>query len=749
MPDESYARPEAFVPAAGASPDEFADRCRQARARLAGQFPAISRLGEAELRDLLGDLIDFGPAISCGDVSGAVRAAETIGFPVVLKLLEPGVLHKSELGLVEVGLVSADDVARAAERMLRQRHHGLDQPHFSVQAQLTGTEMAIGIRRDALGAVCMVGAGGTLIEVRHDVAFLMAPVTEPEAARALSGLNIAEVLNGYRGGQRADARSLARLVARVAEVALNIPEIIELDLNPVIVGPSGCAVADASAIVQAAAHDPGGAEFADLEPLLSPRRITVIGASSDTSKVGGSVVRYLRKHGYAGDIVAVNPSGAPVDGVPAVSSLAQIGEPVDLACIAVPAEATAAAVRECVAQGVPAAIIYSAGFAESGPDGLAAQQELIEAAAGKVRLLGPNTMGVAVPATHVFATFGTALEVDDLVSGPVAFVSQSGALANSLFSRSREYGIGFSHWISVGNEADLGVEDFLAYLAADNSCRVICMFLETIRRPAAFAEAARRARAAGKPVIVLKAGRTEAGSASAASHTGALTGSDVSYAAFFDKHGIIRVTDLEDLFIASQGVLMGGASTGRRIGIVSMSGGACSIVADACIGAGLEVPALDQQTQAQLRRIVPSFGGVSNPVDVTATGIWQPGLVSAVVSVLLDCEAIDAVLVQLSTNADPGAQAMAADLTALWRASAKPLLVGRIGARDLAPKAMEIYAAAGMHVFAWPEQLVRAAATTVAFGRPPAVTVPRQSRITDQSANAAADGQARIELPSS
>ena len=483
MPDRTYARSDALGSAGAATPAEFAERCRQVRTRLAERLPATSRLGEAELRELLGSLIDFGPAVSCSDVSGAVRAAETLGFPVVLKLLEPGVLHKTELGLVEVGLASGEQVARAADRMLRRRDQGVPQPPFSVQAQLNGTEMAIGVRRDGLGPVCMVGGGGTLIEVRHDVAFLMAPVTEADAAGALGGLNIAQVLNGYRGRERADVRSLARLVARVGELALAIPEIVELDLNPVIVGPSGCAVADASAIVQPASTDPDGTDFADLEPMLSPRRIAVIGASTDTTKAGGSIVRYLRKHGYAGDVIAVNPSGVSVDGAPAASSLGQIAEPVDLACVAVPADATAAALQECAAQRVPAAIVYSAGYAETGPDGLAAQQKLLEAAGGKVRLLGPNSMGIVVPAARIFATFGTALEVDDFVSGPVAFVSQSGALANSLFSRSREYGIGFSHWISVGNEADLGVEDFLAYLAIDDSCRVICMFLETIRRP--------------------------------------------------------------------------------------------------------------------------------------------------------------------------------------------------------------------------------------------------------------------------
>jgi acyl-CoA synthetase (NDP forming) len=717
MPDGTSTRSDALGLARNTLPAGFADRCRHVRARIAERLPANTQLGEGELRELLGDLIEFGPAITCNTISEAARAAETLGFPVVLKLLEHGMLHKTEQGLVEVGLASNDELARSAERMLRQRDQGGRPPEFSVQSQLTGTEVAIGIRRSDLGAVCMVGAGGTLIEVRNDVAFLMAPVSEAEVTRALARLNIAKVLEGYRGRERADVPSLVRLVARISQLALAIPEIAELDLNPVMVGPSGCAVADASAVVHAVSGDPDGPDFADLAPLLSPQRIAVVGASTDTTKAGGSIVRYLRKHGYAGDVIAVNPRGASVDGTPAVSSLDQIAGPIDLACLAVPAHATIAALRECVTAGVPAAIVYSAGYAETGPDGLAAQQKLLEAAGGKVRLLGPNTMGIAVPAAHVFVTFGTALEVDDFVSGPVAFVSQSGALANSLFSRSREYGIGFSHWISVGNEADLGVEDFLAHLATDSSCRVICMFLETIRRPAAFAEAARRARAAGKPVIVLKAGRTEAGSASAASHTGALAGSDVSYAAFFDKHHIIRVTELEDLFIASQGALMGGPSAGRRMGIMSMSGGACSIVADACVSAGLEVPVLDAQTQSRLRQIVPSYGGVSNPVDVTATGIWQPSLVRSVVSVLLECSSLDAVLVQLSTNADPGAEAMASDLTALWRSATKPLLVGRIGANELAPNAMQIYAEAGMHVFAWPEQLVRAAVTSVELGQ--------------------------------
>jgi len=311
--------------------------------------------------------------------------------------------------------------------------------------------------------------------------------------------------------------------------------------------------------------------------------------------------------------------------------------------------------------------------------------------------------------------------------GPVGLVSQSGAIASSLISRSHEFGIGFSHWISGGNEADLGVADYIDYLVDDPDTRVICLFLEVVRRPEAFAAACARAQAAGKPIVALKTGRSEAGRAAAASHTGAMTGSDRAYEAYLERCGATRVADLPSMLAAAQGLLMAGPVPGPRVGIISMSGGACSLLADACQDAGLAVPRLPEAAQAALRELLPEFGGVRNPVDVTAQGIGSPELVLATLQQVRSSGAVDVVLVQLSTNADPAAERMARDLVGAAREPGVPFLVGRLGSPALAPRALATYSEAGMHVFTWPDHLVQAARACVSQGRVFAPNSPQRT----------------------
>jgi acyl-CoA synthetase (NDP forming) len=592
---------------------------------------------------------------------------------------------------------------------------GLPEAELSVQQQLTGVEMAVGVRLDPLGVILMVAAGGELIEVTQDRALAMAPVALDEAMDLIAQLRVARVLGGYRGRARVDSEALARLLIVVGEVATAIPEIAELDMNPVFVNERGAFVADAVCVLEPAAPEEEDVEFPDLHRLFAPRRVVVVGGSSDERKVGGRILRYLRQGDFGGEILVVNPKAMDADDVTSVPSVADVRRPVDLACIAVPASAVAAVVRECASAGVSYAIVYSSGFAEAGPPGAEAQSQLVDTA-GNVRIIGPNTIGIAAPSRKLFATFGMALERDGLLSGPVALVSQSGAIASSLFSRTADFGVGLSHWISVGNEADLGIEDFVAHLADDSSCEIICLFIEGIRRPAAFAAAVARAHDAGKPLIAVKTGRSEAGRKAAASHTGAMTGVDSSYDAFFRRHGIIRVDGLPDLFVAAKGVMTLGPVTGQRVGIVSMSGGACSLLADRCVAAGLEVPTLDVKVQQALLGVLPEFSAVTNPVDVTAVGVERPHLVRDVVDVLRRSGAVDLVLVQLSTNADPGAAAMATDLVELHSHPGVPFLVARLGSPALAPEAMGIYGRAGMPVFTWPEELVVAASAAVQHG---------------------------------
>jgi acetate---CoA ligase (ADP-forming) len=229
--------------------------------------------------------------------------------------------------------------------------------------------------------------------------------------------------------------------------------------------------------------------------------------------------------------------------------------------------------------------------------------------------------------------------------------------------------------------------------------------------------------------VAYKTGWTDAGRASTASHTGAMASADAVYSAFFRRHGVVRVADLSDLFTVATALTAVGGAVGKRIGIVSMSGGACSILVDYCESLGLEVPAFHGELRAALETLLPAYATSANPVDVTAAGIQRPELVSESMKLILGSGSVDLVLVQLGTNADPSAAVMAEKLAEIRGISHVPFLVGRLGAASLAPVALEIYAAAGIPVFRWPEQLAAAAAASVAFG-----TVVSSAETRDTSA---------------
>jgi len=677
-------------------------------------------LGEAGARKLFAGRLPFGPAISCQEDEEVSAAGTELGYPVVLKALSDEVTHKSEHALVRVGCEDEQQLLLAASQLREAMCRAAPEASFelSVQKQLSGTELAIGVRRDALGAAVVVSSGGVLIEVMRDFAIEMVPVDESIARRMLRRLRVWPVLDGYRGAPGIDLAAFARLVVAVSELADAVPELLELDLNPVFADPGGCAIADARCRfgdVVEEASSPRREEA--MRSMFAPTRIAIVGASDDPTKVGGLALSYLRRHGWDGDIVAINPKPLTTDGVRTYPSIAAVDVPVDLAILAVPAGTVESVVKECVEAKIPAGVIFTSGFAEVGDEGRRTQERLVELGrAGGFSFIGPNTIGLASPLSGMVAAFGMAL-AGDSAPGSVGFVSQSGAIASSLISRAGEFGVGFSHWVSVGNEADLSMVEFVEYLAGDEATDVICLFVEAIRRPRAFQRACEVARAANKPIVALKAGRSEAGRAAAVSHTGAMTGSALLYDAYLRRVGAIQVKDLPAMLTAAQALQSVGAVKGDRMAIVSMSGGACSLLADACAEHGLEVPELSAEVQARLREVLPEFGGVRNPIDVTATGIRNPDLVRRTMKVLRDAGEVDLILLQLSTNADPAAATMAADLVALRAEPGTPFLLGRLGSPKLAPRAMAVYAEAGMHVFSWPGQLVEAADACVQFGR--------------------------------
>lgn len=354
-----------------------------------------------------------------------------------------------------------------------------------------------------------------------------------------------------------------------------------------------------------------------LHALLRPKSIAIVGASQNPQKVGGMPVRLLTELGYAGALYPINPGTAEVQGHRAYASLAELPQAPELAIIVVPAVAVEAALRDAVAAGVRAAIVLSSGFAEVGDEGAAAQQRLVDMARqGGLTLLGPNCLGVMNLREKLFATFSPAPLAGLPQAGAVAIVSQSGAFGAYAYSLARAGGLGLSHWVTTGNEASTAVADVIDALVDDTDTKVILAYVEGARDGRALQRALRRARAAGKPVVLTKVGRTEAGARAALSHTASLSGEDRVYQAVFDDTGTVRAATVEQMFRLGQALALGRPPRGRRLGIITISGGVGTLMADAASDAGLELPPLPEATAKALRERVP-FCSTTNPVDVT------------------------------------------------------------------------------------------------------------------------------------
>ncbi|MFO1192004.1 MAG: acetate--CoA ligase family protein [Rhodoferax sp.] len=364
------------------------------------------------------------------------------------------------------------------------------------------------------------------------------------------------------------------------------------------------------------------ADFAEdrvrtLSALLAPRSIAVVGASDTPTKIGGIPLDYQKRFGYAGALYPVNPRSATIQGLPAFESLAAIGQPVDLAIVALPAASVDAVLEDAVAAGVRSLLLFSSGFAEMGEDGARQQERLAaRARAAGVRLLGPNCLGFINFAQQVVATFSPAPLGGLVRSGDIGLVSQSGAFGAYAFALARERGLGFSQWITTGNEADIDFADCVEWLAQDPATRVIMGYMEGCRDGARLRRALAAAHAARKPVVMVKVGRTPIGAQAASSHTAALAGDDAVYDAVLREYGVHRARDIAEFFGVAAALSIAGLPRDRSLGVFTVSGGVGVLMADEAEPAGLAMHPLPDAAQAQIREWVP-FAAPMNPVDIT------------------------------------------------------------------------------------------------------------------------------------
>ncbi|MFN0119863.1 MAG: GNAT family N-acetyltransferase, partial [Blastocatellia bacterium] len=390
-----------------------------------------------------------------------------------------------------------------------------------------------------------------------------------------------------------------------------------------------------------AATQEAEAQRVSLRPLLAPRSIAVIGASRDAASVGGALFRNLLRGGFNGTLYPVNPHAKAVAGVHAYANIAELPEAPDLAFITLPAAAVLEAARECAAAGVRALCVISAGFAETGTTGAQAQHELLDICrASGMRLVGPNCLGMVNTAadTRMLGTFAPA----EAPPGNLAISSQSGALGLALIQQAAQLGLGVSSFVSIGNRADVSGNDLLQYWEADAATDVILLYLESFGNPRRFARIARRV-ARRKPIVAVKAGRTETGQRAATSHTAALASSDAAASALFAQTGIIRVDTLSEFFSLARLLASQPIPAGKRLGILTNAGGPAILAADAAEAAGLQIPTLSAPTQARLRAALPATATVTNPVDMIASA--GPDAYRACLAALCDEPGLDALLV--------------------------------------------------------------------------------------------------------
>jgi len=375
------------------------------------------------------------------------------------------------------------------------------------------------------------------------------------------------------------------------------------------------------------------------EPLLRPKSITFIGASKTPTKWGFIVLNNLIAGGYNGKIYPVNPKESEIMNLRVYHSVDEVPEVTDLAVIVTPPSSVLPVIEECMRKGIKAGVVITAGFAEVGGEGERLQREMADIARrGGMILVGPNCNGIMSTNWRLYPLMPPVFPKP----GPLGMVTQSGNVGVSVVSRAMTTGFGFSYYISSGNEAHLGVTDFIEFLGEDSETKVILSYVEGIRDGRRFFEVAKKVTRT-KPIVMLKAGDTTAGARAAFSHTAALAGSDATFAAVAKQAGIIRAWDLDELFNIGSTFIGQPVPTGRRVGIVTGGGGWGVLGADACAKAGLDVVQLPEETIRELDGFLPQWWSRGNPVDLVA-GL-RPGDVTNSLEALLRCPQVDGVIV--------------------------------------------------------------------------------------------------------
>lgn len=579
--------------------------------------------------------------------AAAAAAAGRLGFPVALKICSEAVPHKTERGGVSLNIKDAAALERAVREM-KKRFADIPFALLVQKMARPGTELILGCRRDPVfGPIVLAGIGGIFTEIFRDSVIELAPVEEKDAPAMLRRLKGVALLDGYRSREPLDVATIAKSLSALSRLIADRPDIAEIDINPFIAYPQGAVAVDALVRLDGASpalsrKRPGPTTVA---PFFQPSSMAVIGASRSPGKGGNIILRNLQKAGFKGALYPINPTVKEILGLPSYARVSDVPGPVETAMVVIPKTAVPDALEDCAAKGVTNIILSTGGYSDAGEEGAREQKTIIEMARRTgIRIMGPNSIGTINPSAGMSTSI---VGIDPIRPGGVSIIGQSGVFSS-----------GWARWIAdtkpfglakvacIGNKGDINESDLLEYLTGDSATSTIGMYLEGVVEGKRFIRAAAAA-SKTKPVVVMKAGRSEAGAAAVASHTGSLAGSDAVFDAVCRRTGLQRVQNSEAFFDALSAFEKLPLPRGNRMGALSITGMGCVAATDAVEECGIDLPALQPDTLRKLREVMPVWAPVRNPID-TWSAIEQHGskkATSHIARCLMEQPDVDALLI--------------------------------------------------------------------------------------------------------
>ena len=619
------------------------------------------------------------------DVETAVKEANSIGYPLVAKIVSPQILHKTDVGGVKIDLKNEDDVKSAFNDMYERLSKKYDVKGVLLEKMVPkGVEIIVGLQNDPqFGPVIMVGLGGIFTELFKDVSFRVLPITKIDALEMIEELQGKKLLKGYRGSQPINLDMLCDALVNIGKLGFDISSFYEsIDFNPIIVYPDSYYVADAKILLTdrpkydiVSVAQPNS-KYMDL--FFNAKSVALIGASPEIGKVGNSVLEALVKHDYKGKVFPVNAKGYPeIMGIKAYKSLDEISEPVDVVVVTVDLKFVPNLLKTCGQKGIHNVVIISGGGKELGGERAEIEQQVKDLSAKlDIRIIGPNCIGMFNGENRLDCAFQGHERMLRPKNGNVAFLSQSGTIGIAFMEHSSPFGM--SKMISYGNRSDVDEADMIWYLSEDPQTKVIGLYVEGLGDGRKFVNTAKKViTERKKPIIVFKNGRTIRGAKQAASHTGSLGGTFTVVKGAFSQSGIISVDSYDELTASLKSFSWQPIPNGNKVAMVTNGAGPIIAAIDQFEKLGLEVATLSEQSISTFKSHYPPTYVIGNPCDVT--GSANAADYKFAIQTFMDDPNVDIIMPWFVFQDDPLEETIVEILSDFNKQRRKPILVGALG----------------------------------------------------------------------